>query len=288
MASEDSGGVSAEQDGTPVWNADGWDGAMENQTSHTENSDQHLSEEHSVSTDQVPQYLGDDRIDDDDDDGGEYDPESITITTTSTTIAPAPAPAPAPIIERPVSNSPHPAKKPKKGGFIVNSSDEEDDTPTPAPVSAPSHTSTTLKPTPSEAQPQPFSHSPLHQQIATPHEDMSRYSQTQASNGPVATPATSDVATVNATRARLPTDIVGVLEERIKHDPRGDIDAWLMLIDEHKRRYKIEDTRVVYERFLEVFPQAVSGTSFTHTSIHVANISIVRRLRFGLDTWKWN
>ena len=60
-----------------------------------------------------------------------------------------------------------------------------------------------------------------------------------------------------APKARLPHDKVGILEDRIKEDPRGDLDAWQNLINEHKKRGKLDDARNVYERFLIVFPSAV-------------------------------
>jgi len=59
-------------------------------------------------------------------------------------------------------------------------------------------------------------------------------------------------------KARLPQDTTGLLEDRIKEDPRGDIDAWLALISEHRKRNKLDDARAVYDRFFKVFPQAVS------------------------------
>ncbi|KAI1210062.1 uncharacterized protein F4807DRAFT_423690 [Annulohypoxylon truncatum] len=181
----------------------------------------------------------DDQTSPDDEDGGEYDPESVTITS-----------IPAPVVERPPSESPRPTKKPKTaGGFIIeNSSDEEDDAPAPAPVYAPN----ALKAIPSEAQGQPFSSPPLQQNV-TPQDATNN--TPQESNEPVPS-TTSAAATANATRLRLPADIVGILEDRIKEDPRGDIEAWLALIDEQKRRHKIEDARAVYERFFKVFPQA--------------------------------
>lgn len=58
-------------------------------------------------------------------------------------------------------------------------------------------------------------------------------------------------------KARLPHDKIGILEDRIKEDPRGVTDVWLSLINEHRKRTKIEDARNVYERFLAVFPSAV-------------------------------
>ncbi|PHH78454.1 hypothetical protein CDD82_3043 [Ophiocordyceps australis] len=55
----------------------------------------------------------------------------------------------------------------------------------------------------------------------------------------------------------VPTlDPVALLEARIKQDPRGDMDAWLNLMADHRRRNKLDDLRSVYSRFVEVFPQA--------------------------------
>lgn len=59
-------------------------------------------------------------------------------------------------------------------------------------------------------------------------------------------------------RARLAHDIVGILEDRVKEDPRGDTEAWLDLIEEHKTKGRFDDARKTYDRFFEVFPQAVS------------------------------
>ncbi|KAI1803200.1 hypothetical protein F4811DRAFT_562646 [Daldinia bambusicola] len=208
--------------------------------SYTENSNQHAN----VNIDPAPSADASD-----DEDGGEYDPESVTVTT-----------APDPIVERPASDSPRPSKKPKTaGGFVVDdSSDEEDDVPVsdqdPVPAPAPSHSPSILKPLPTEAEAQPHNHPSL-QQITTP-QDMTTNVLAQASNDSVPTAAPANIATTNAARLRLPTDVVGILEDRIKEDPRGDLEAWLALIDEQKRRHKIEDTRAVYERFLKVFPHA--------------------------------
>jgi cleavage stimulation factor subunit 3 len=62
---------------------------------------------------------------------------------------------------------------------------------------------------------------------------------------------------ISAIKPRLPNDTVGILEDRIKEDEKGDIDAWLSLIEEHKKRGKVAEVRNVYERFLKVFPLAV-------------------------------
>lgn len=79
---------------------------------------------------------------------------------------------------------------------------------------------------------------------------------------PVPSPATKvpvqSTSSVPLPKARLPQDKVGILEDRIADDPRGDVDAWMSLINEHQRRSKFDDARAVYDRFLHVFPFAVS------------------------------
>lgn len=62
----------------------------------------------------------------------------------------------------------------------------------------------------------------------------------------------------STSKGRLPHDRVGILEDRIQEDPRGDIPAWLELINEHRSRNRIDSARDVFERFLKVFPFAVS------------------------------
>lgn len=98
---------------------------------------------------------------------------------------------------------------------------------------ASSHSESTVKP--AETLPAP---------TAT-NANVSKYAQPPTPNTP-------------APRARLPHDTIGILEDRIKEDPRGDLQAWLHLINEHKKRGKTDDARNVYERFLAIFPSAVS------------------------------
>ena len=62
-------------------------------------------------------------------------------------------------------------------------------------------------------------------------------------------------------RSRLPHDTMGILEDRVKDDPKGDLSAWLSLIDEHQKRGKIDEIRKTFDRFFAVFPQAVSFRS---------------------------
>ncbi|KAL4946155.1 hypothetical protein BDV06DRAFT_160754 [Aspergillus oleicola] len=66
--------------------------------------------------------------------------------------------------------------------------------------------------------------------------------------------ATPTPESPSTAKGRLPHDRVGILEDRIQEDPRGDIPAWLELINEHRGRNRIDSARDVYERFLQVFP----------------------------------
>lgn len=84
-------------------------------------------------------------------------------------------------------------------------------------------------------------------------------------------------ATLSNKRRRLPQDKVGQLEDRIAEDPRGDIDAWLRLIDEHQKKGKLDEARDAYERFLKIWPNSVRSHSiviFTITSNHILGESM--------------
>ena len=96
----------------------------------------------------------------------------------------------------------------------------------------------------------------------------------------------SNTPSVTIPKARLPHDKIGILEDRIKDDARGDIDAWTSLIEEHKRRGKLEDARSVYERFFDVFPFAVRCAQEATTVLNNhANLS--SRLKSGFLMPKW-
>ena len=89
-----------------------------------------------------------------------------------------------------------------------------------------------------------------------------------------------------APKARLPHDKVGILEDRIKEDPRGDLDAWQNLINEHKKRGKLEDARNVYERFLVVFPSAVC-CDLNYPLCKIDVLTICSRPKNGLPMHRW-
>ncbi|KAI0024006.1 suppressor of forked protein-domain-containing protein [Xylariomycetidae sp. FL0641] len=249
MASEGLGDAVVQQGANSAWGDDGWTGTAENNGANTEHSEQQVQDPSvhdlsAVQADPVHNTSAGDTADSDDD-GAEYDPESVTITTT----------APLPPVERSDSaaSSSRPTKKPKTaGGFIVGSSDDEDDSP--APEQTPPAGALKPTPTPTPVQNIPQSRSPL-QQSATPQNGPGvGFAQAGADSVPGA--VNSSAAAGADSKSRLPTDIVGILEDRITEDPRGDLDAWLALIDEHKQRHKIDDARSAYERFLQVFPQS--------------------------------
>jgi cleavage stimulation factor subunit 3 len=235
--------------------------------SNTENSDQQVKEEN-FSDDQVlralsPSVTG---VSPDDD---TYDP-----------LSPPPIPAavltPARIDSR--SSSRASARRPRTiGGFLADDSDEDDLSP-PTNLSQPASSANLhLHPPLGDGLTRSVSRSPLH--IST---TVQQQNPTDTNNVPVATPMATDnisldrgdhhaaqtfsvqeptplssstntAAGSNAPKARLPLDRVGILEDRIKEDPRGDLDAWLSLISEHRKRNKLEDARAVYERFFKVF-----------------------------------
>jgi cleavage stimulation factor subunit 3 len=173
-------------------------------------------------------------------------------------------------------------RKPKTiGGFLADDSDEDD-----PQISL----STGLQP-PTEDPTRSVSRSPLHlsatpQDASTPQgvtmisTTDSKVASGQASetnplidseyNPPAAQVPSASTTTgqaANIPRARLPHDRVGILEDRIKEDPRGDLDAWLSLISEHRKRNKLDDARAVYERFFKVFPSAVGNPLTCYSSL---------------------
>lgn len=89
--------------------------------------------------------------------------------------------------------------------------------------------------------------------------EQSRNDSRSGLNSHGATPIPNPEPLPNAPPPAMPSVVpVMLFEARIQEDPRGDMDAWLSLVADYKRRSRIEDLRRLYNRFLEVFPQAVS------------------------------
>jgi cleavage stimulation factor subunit 3 len=123
---------------------------------------------------------------------------------------------------------------------------------TPVPVQA-TGSPTDADISPSTTVPLSASVDPNVAQVATPSYTAPDFS------APTSTPRprVNGAVAAGLPKSRLAHDVVGILEDRIKDDPRGDIDAYLELIDEFKSRNKQEDVRRVFEEYLKVFPFAV-------------------------------
>jgi len=105
----------------------------------------------------------------------------------------------------------------------------------------------------SSAAPTPTPESPQQPQI-----NMAPTSVAQQPAEAAPAPQVASPPVVVLPKARLPHDRIGILEDRIAADERGDLQAWLELIEEQRRRGKLDEVRKVYDRFFEVFPMAVS------------------------------
>ncbi len=256
--------MQAEQD-SGTWEDVGTNGAAEGELPSNTELIQDIKKE-TVADDQVLRALspsGAGAVSD----GGDYDPSSVT-SLPAITIAGQ---------EGSRSSSRASTRKPKTvGGFIADDSDEEYDASTPL------QTSSGLQPPASSTHNRSISPSPLQtsvsqQDVQSPAENQgdSKAAQSsytlpvnpsaagmpavQAPATQILTSAGTSAQGVSVPKARLPHDTTGILEDRIKEDPRGDLDAWLSLISEHRKRNKLDDARAVYERFFKVFPQAVSS-----------------------------
>ena len=158
------------------------------------------------------------------DDGADYDPEAIS--------------APAPM-QSDSKSKPTPPRT--TGGFIVSDdSDSEEEEGTTGDAKG-------------DQQPADTSNASVGGDQAAPSEP--HFQDAQVTNG---SPA-GQVAAHPAPPAQA-VDRTTALEARVKQDPRGDMDAWLDLIEEYRKHSTMEPLRSVYNRFLEVFPQSVSLT----------------------------
>jgi cleavage stimulation factor subunit 3 len=178
------------------------------------------------------------------------------------------------------SSSRSSVRKPKTvGGFVADDSDEDEDEDASSSISHP----TALQVPSANATNRALSPSPLHNSVT--QEEVSALDEgagpksgsipssslpiNPSGGGAVSLPIVA--AQVNSVssglaqpKARLPHDTLGLLEDRIKDDPRGDLDAWMTLVSEYRSRSKFDEARDVYERFLKVFPQAVSSLLFVN------------------------
>lgn len=259
MASEDTGEVTWEQEGNG--------NQVEGGSVVIQNSDIAQQDINNLSS-SAPHTSGDtsSNADGATEDVGDYDPESVDLTPLpqqeqgqQINLKPSPQPA-----------TTAPKKRKTAGGFLVGDSDSEDDTSTPA----------SNGPLNEQAQlPHSLPHSPIHPSTLT-HEAQEAVSNmppaSQANNAPAvpveaSTGASNIAAPIPIDVARPPQDVVAALEERLKEEPRAAMDTWLELIAELRRRNDLDQLRAVYERFLTIFPQAVSIVPPFHICILCTN-----------------
>ncbi|KAM0134993.1 hypothetical protein ACHAO1_005426 [Botrytis cinerea] len=216
--------------------------------------------------------------------GDDYDPSSVTSL-------------PAVVTEqdstRPSSQTS--VRKPKTvGGFIADDSDEENEESTPINTG---HLQLPASDDPKRS-PSPLQNSITQQEVPIKMENQVDSKPEALSSVPnsinpsnVGTPIEQSsvqvpipVGTSQSTsvpRARLPHDKIGMLEDRVKEDPRGDMEAWLSLIGEHRKRNKLDDARAVYERFLKVFPHSAEiWVAYTEMELEYENFSAAEQI-FG-------
>lgn len=193
---------------------------------------------------------------------GDYDPASVDLTlppqeeeqqeqSRPTSLKPTPQPTAHSL------STPTPTSKKRKtaGGFLVGDSDSEgDDVPAPDSTSLPSQAPQSL------SQPPPDTSASVPQAEEAPSNVPSTSQANSAPAASVVVPTESSgvVAPQFDAGAAAPYDVITTLEDRIKQEPRAAMDAWLDLIAELRQRNDIDALRDVYERFLAVFPQAVS------------------------------
>lgn len=208
------------------------------------------------SDDGVPAMMPPSGNDDYNDEDGDYDPSSIPTIPAITAIEQ--------VESRPSSQAS--SRKPKTvGGFIADDSDEEYEA-TLQPVSLPELQPLSNIPNQMKMQPQSMDSQQGLQgssniQIEAKSDKLSinNNANTTGNSSSLTNSAPATVAaqaSVSVPKARLPNDRTGILEDRIKEDIRGDIDAWITLIKEHRSRNRLDEARAVYERFFKVFPQA--------------------------------
>lgn len=221
------------------WGEEGLGSAEGAQVQHSDQQVDNIAQESHVS--------GDVADDGTEEDGGDYDPESVTTWS------------PAPVPEQDPSATSRQASKPKmSGGFIVEASDDEDEgSANDAPDAAPTTTYNQLEPSTTSTE------------VNTPVDPVAHVVPVAtAASAPVPATTTSPIAptpvdsssVTPAVTSLISLDPVALLEARVKEDPRGDMDAWLSLIADHRQSNRLDQARKTYNAFLEVFPQAVSET----------------------------
>ncbi|KAL1899213.1 mRNA 3'-end-processing protein rna14 [Sporothrix stenoceras] len=169
--------------------------------------------------------------------------------------------------------APAPAKKPKAvGGFLADDSDDEDDesgNAAPAPEADDDGEEYDPEQLTSNYEPPTATNNGASSSTTTAQNDTSYGSShntqydrpaqasTQAApqGGPVV-PVPQQAPPPPAPLGLAGQSSIDALEARTKDDPRGALDSWLALIDDHRRNYRFDEARSTFDKFFEVFPQA--------------------------------
>ncbi|KAK0625290.1 hypothetical protein B0T17DRAFT_508292 [Bombardia bombarda] len=252
------GGAWDDNEGYEVTDGDQQEGEDLSQHSSDEEEEEE-EEEAEYSVDPAHDASGDlPSLDGNTDDAGEYDPASVTSVPNPASHVVEPRTSLKPSLQ-PATKRPRTA-----GGFLVgDSSDEEDEGEEHVPA-------------PSGPAPGPVSQSSIPPPLPVQSPVTARDSAAVLSNAPPAyhagaAPAaaisssrnesdsgvtSSRPAPVASPAQQAPVDHIAFYEEKIRDDPRGARDSWLVLLAEHRARGDIEAAREVYERFFAIFPQA--------------------------------
>ncbi len=233
-----------------------------------------------------------------DDESDDYDPSNFVASTSEPTVAIAPSTIGTTVEpgKSSANGSDPPAKEQKPaflttggsvkhprtvGGFVIDEDDDEEGETSGLNGSL----GNTSSPKAAQASDNTFSTSELPIEKATQDAGLAAPLTVSSAiapplstshRSPLATNASASGTPLNFStessfplpKTRLPQDRVGILEDRIADDPRGDIDAWLNLISELRSRNKLDDARAVYERFFKIFPSAVSTNQFICFCFH--------------------
>ncbi|KAJ9611979.1 mRNA 3'-end-processing protein rna14 [Cladophialophora chaetospira] len=188
-----------------------------------------------------PRIVGGFEVDDEDEEGSQDGKDEADVYDPSEGMDfDVPTPAEAPAVEAPISLD------------RTSQSPEQENGNTPVPVQA---TGSPADADLSSFTPAPGASTDLHAPRAATATPSHALPDVPTQTSPPRLHMNGSVAP-GLLKSRLAHDVVGILEDRIKDDPRGDLDAYLELIDEFKNRNKQEDVRRVYEDYLKIFPFA--------------------------------
>jgi len=164
------------------------------------------------------------------------------------------------------STPPQNGKAQRKGGFLIESDDEADGDGNAAPTANGNDGAGGSSDTQRSSTGTPVTFAEAH--VSVPSDQNLSSQAIPSTNPPTSTPSNRAVNPAVASRAgaeavsesttRDPNDTVGILEDRIQEDPRGDVEAWLALLHEHQSHDRFDHVRNVYTRFFQHFPTAVS------------------------------